>query len=345
MQNKISSFFRQFVSAGAFAVILSVFLTVAGAFAQSESDLEPSHPQRYVVKEGDTLWDIANRFLLDPWRWPLIWRDNEQVENPHLIYPGDLLVVTSDHRIKSVRLEPKVHAEPLGRAIPTIPPHVIQPFLTGALIVEPGELEEAGHILSGVEDELILGKYTKFYARGMEDTSAKEYRLFRIGKSLRHPESGDLLGIEGIHLGNARMDVEGGDVSKLQIISSTREIRPADRLMPITEEVPLPYYQPHAPAEQITGWIIHAPNGVNEVGQFDVVIITGGSDEGLEEGHVLKAMLHRGKRKDPVTGDEYEVPDEVSGLMMVFRVFDKLSYALIMESSRAIAIGDKYESP
>ncbi len=351
MQNSQSNLFKKFVSI-CFAALLPLSVAMAqsdteqSATNQSTPDLKQGHPDRYVVQEGDTLWGIANKFLNDPWRWPLIWRENSDIKNPHLIFPGDLLVVTSDHMIKAVRLEPKIHVLELERAISTIPPHIIQPFLTAALIVEPGELEKAGHVLSGVEDnELVLGKYMKFYARGLSDTTAEEYRLFRIGKSLSDPESGELLGIEGIHLGDARMMKAGEDVSKLQIISTNQEVRPADRLLPIHDEAPLPYYQPHSPIKKASGWILFAPQGVDEVGKFDVVIISGGSREGLEEGHVLKAMLHRGTRKDPVTGEDYDVPEEESGLMMVFRVFDKLSYALIMRSTRAITIGDRYQSP
>ena len=324
------------------AIALMPLLSIS---ANADSDLRDDHPDRYVVQKGDTLWGIANRFLKDPWRWPLIWRENGKIENPHLIFPGDLLVVTSDRRIKAVRLDPKTYKQPLDRAIPTIPPHIIAPFLTSAMIVEPGELDEAGRVLSGVDDELLLGKYIKFYARGLGNTEAEEYRLFRIGETLRDPESGELLGIEGIHLGDARMEAPGDDVSKLQVISSNQEIRPSDRLLPITEETPLLFYQPHAPDNSITGWVLHAPQGVQEVGQFDVVIISGGSREGLEEGHILIPLYHRGTRKDPVTGENYEVPDEGSGLMMVFRVFEKLSYALVMESTRAISVGGRYESP
>ncbi len=326
-------------SAGLLAVLANI-----GALAQSESGLKPGHPDRYVAREGDTLWDISRQFLAHPWRWPLVLHKNPQVENPHLIYPGDLLVATSDHRIKTVRLEPKARKNPLERAITTIPHHIIQPFLTSALIIQPGDLDAAGYVLSGVEDQLLLGKYIKFYARGLSDSSADKFLAFRIGQSLHDPASGELLGIEAIHLGEARME-RRGDISKLQVISANQEIRPADRLLPITEETPLPYYQPHAPSELTSGWIIHAPKGVLEVGRFDVVIISGGAREGLAEGHVLKAMLHREPRTDPVTGEVYKVPDEVSGFMMVFRVFEKLSYALIMEANRAISIGDRYESP
>jgi hypothetical protein len=321
-------------------------LQATNTFAQSESELRADHPSRYVVQEGDTLWDLAERFLRDPWRWPLIWQANEQVENPHLIFPGDVLVVTSDNMIKVVRLKPKVYVEPLERAIPTIPPHVIQPFLSASLIIEPGELEKAGHVLSGVEDEIIIGKYTNFYARGLANDTSEHYLVFRIGLPINDPETSELLGIEAIHLGTARMDRRGDDVSKLQVIRSIRPIGPQDRLVPIDlDDIKLPYYQLNSPSEKLSGWIVRAPSGVDEVGRYDVVIITGGENIGLEEGHVLKAIYHRGNRKDPLTGEEYAVPDEESGLMMVFWVFDKLSYALVLKAVRSIAVGDRYESP
>jgi nucleoid-associated protein YgaU len=340
MHKRRSRFLIWLVSVGVLAFCSSTYVA-----AQSESDLRDGHPDRYVVQEGDTLWSIANKFLKDPWRWPLIWQENEQIENPHLIFPGDLLVLTSDFHLKVVRLEPSIHRTSLDRAITTIPPHIIQPFLTSSLIVDEGELESAGHIIGGVEDELILGKLIKFYARGLGQDTADEYRIFRVGRTLRDPETAEVLGVEGIHLGDAAMERQGEDVSKLQILSSNREIRPGDRLVPIEEKAPLSYYTPHAPDRHVSGWILLAPRGVRDVGRFDVVIVSGGERDGLEEGHVLKAMFHRGTRKDPVTGEEFMIPDEVSGLMMVFKVFEKLSYALIMEATRAISVGDKFESP
>ena len=345
MRNYQSKLLKWFISIN-FAVLLPLFTMLSpSAMAQSDSEFRDDHPDRYVVQEGDTLWAIAKRFLKDPWRWPLIWRENGDIENPHLIFPGDLLVVTSDLQIKSVRLQPKAYVQTLDRAITTIPPNAIHPFLTSAIILEPGELDGAGHVLTGVEDELVLGKYMKFYARGFSDTTAEEYRIFRIGETLRDPESGEVLGVEGIHLGDAYMDEAGEDVSKLQIFSANQEIRPTDRLIPMPLETPLPHYHPHAPSWDVEGWILYAPQGVSEVGRLDVVIVSGGKREGLEEGHVLKILLHRGTRTDPVNGEEYEVPEETSGLMMVFRVFEKLSYALILESTRAIAVGDRYGSP
>ena len=333
------------VSLIALLLAIAMSLGAGSAWAQTTPELRSDHPDRYVVQKGDTLWDIASRFLKDPWRWPLIWQNNPNIENPHLIYPGDLLVVTGLDTIKIVRLKPKVRRNPLDRGIPAIPPNVIQPFLTSPLIIQEGELDQAGYVLQGVDDQIVLGKYSGFYARNLGDLEAESYRLFHIGETLVHPETGELLGIETRHLGDARMLRADQDISKLVVIDSSEDIGPGDRILPTNDSAPLPYFEPRAPQQDVEGWILYAPKGVREVGRFDVVIITGGEREGLEPGHVLRAMYHRAGRTDPVTGETYILPDESSGLMMVFRVFEKLSFALIMEATRAINIGDKYINP
>ena len=298
-----------------------------------------------MVKKGDTLWDLANRFLKDPWRWPLIWKHNEDVANPHLIFPGDLLIVTGLDDLKIVRVKPKVRRSPLDRGIPAIPPDIIQPFLTSPLIVDEGELEKAGYVLQGVDDQIILGKYNQFYARALGDIEANEYRVFHVGESLVNPETAEFLGIEAKHLGDANMLRPEEDISKLVVSEANEDIRPGDRILPFEKFEPLPYYEPRAPDHDIEGWVLLAPKGVKEVGRYDVVILSGGSREGMEEGHVLRAMYHRTGRKDPVTGEYYTPPDEASGLMMVFRVFEKVSYALVMQANRHISIGDRYVNP
>lgn len=327
------------------AVVILLALPVSTVMAQSAPELRSDHPDKYVVQKGDTLWDIASKFLKDPWRWPLIWQNNPDVQNPHLIFPGDLLVVTGLDNIKIVRLKPQVRRSPLDRGIPAIPPHVIAPFLTQPSILEEGELDEAGYVLQGVADELVLGKYNEFYGRKLGKLDAESYRIFHVGEALSHPDTDELLGIEAKHLGEAIMLRGEEDISKLRVIESNQDIGPGDRLVPIDGNEPLPYFEPRGPVQDVNGWILLAPKGVREIGRFDVVIISGGEREGLEPGHVLRTMAHRENRKDPVTGETYDLPDESSGLMMVFRVFDKLSYALIMRATEAISVGDKYINP
>ena len=330
--------------AGVLAGLLLVFTTTFSSAQAQSPNLRPDHPDRYVVQQGDTLWDIASRFLEDPWRWPLIWQNNPNVENPHLIYPGDLLVVTSDRNIKVVRVKPKVRRSQLDRGIPAIPPNVIQPFLNSPLVVEPGELDESGYVLQGVDDQLILGKYNQFYVRGLKDLDAAEYQAFKVATPIVHPETGELLGVEAQHLGDVRMLRADDDISKMVVVNANLEIGPGDRIIPAHSE-PLSYYEPRSPRDEVEGWILRAPKGGNDAGRYDIVIISGGSREGLEPGHILRSMIHRASRTDPVTSEPYIPPDEPSGLMMVFRVFEKVSYALIMEATRSISIGDRYVTP
>lgn len=331
------------------AVLLS--LLAMTAWAAQPPVLVDDHPDRYVVEEGDTLWNIAGRFLRDPWRWKEIWRSNPEIQNPDLIYPGDVLVLTGDgirllrrQDLKTVHIEPRIRYESLERAIPTIPPNIIQPFLTAPLVVEPRELESAGHVVVGVDDEIILGKYNQFYARGLGDAVAREYKLFHVGRKMKHPVSGELLGVEAVHLGDAVM-LQPGETSKLEIVSAEEEIEPGDRLLPAGGEAPLPYYQPAAPEAPVSGWIVHVPGGLSEAGRYDIVAVSLGERENMQPGDVLEILYHRPRYKDPLDGKLRDLPDDRSGLMMVFRVFEKVSYALVMESSRSIKLGDRVQSP
>jgi nucleoid-associated protein YgaU len=346
-----------------------------------EVQLKPDHPDRYTVKKGDTLWDISARFLKSPWHWARVWKINEQIKNPHLIYPGDVILLTYvDGRPeltvlrqekmplgeapperpgapaeptlpppapgstgRTDKLQPGVHVEPLGGAIPTIPPNAILPFLTNPLVVTERELEQAGYITTGLDDRIALGDHSEFYARGLQN-DAEYFQIFRRGNAIRNPDTKELLAYEAIYLGDAKK-LETGDPSKLVVTSVKQEIQPTDRLLAAPPRAPLPYYYPAAPATQVRGYLISALNAVAEIGTYGVVAITLGKREGMQEGHVLRVMRHVGKRTDPLSRLEYTLPDEDSALVMVFRVFDKVSYALVMRSTRPVHIGDTVVTP
>ena len=334
-------------------------------------ELRPDHPQRYTVVKGDTLWDIAARFLKDPWRWPNIWNKNDQIRNPHLIYPGDVLVLRfvdgqpvigfeqpapapatapavvtgpteSDGR--TVKLRPQIRREPLDAAIPTIKPDVIRPFLTQPLAVDDDQLREAGYVTVGLDSRVALGNLSEFYARRLGAKPADRYQVFRPGKALRHPETKELLAYEALYLGDARL-LDAGDPAKLEVTSVKQEIVPTDRLLVAPKEAPLPYYFPRAPEKQVDGRIISVINGVAEFGPGAVVGISLGKREGMAEGHVLRIMRHAGKHRDPVTGERYNLPDEESGLLIVFRTFEKVSYGLIVNATRPVHILDAVRTP
>ena len=364
--------------------VLALLVLTAPANADVVA-LNADHPDRYVVQKGDTLWDISKRFLKDPWRWASVWTINEQIKNPHLIYPGDIILLTyvdgkpqlsvvrdepaaevpqavvepavtpttsieepageTPSGMKVVKLRPKAHVGSIESAIPTISPDAIVPFLTEPLVVGRSELERSGYVTIGLDDRRALGDGSEFYARGLKKNSGTEYyQVYRKGAALRHPDTGETLGYEAQYLGDARMLV-AGDPAKLVVTRVKQEILPTDRLLAAPEKAALPYYFPRAPDKNVDGRILAAINGLREFGPTTIVAISLGKREGMEEGHVLRIMRHVGKSKDPVTRRMYRMPDEESGLLMIFRVFDKVSYALIMDANRPIHLHDALRTP
>ena len=376
---------KHLLGSGFFLLTTTVMLLASPGLSRAEDvQLKPDHPERYTVVKGDTLWDISSRFLKSPWLWPKIWKNNQEIKNPHLIYPGDVIVLrmvngqpvlsvlrnetvpspalpslpeaataaeaskspapatASDNR--TVKLEPQVHTEPLQTAITTIPPNVIMPFLSRPLATGENELKEAGYVTTGLDDRIALGDGSQFYARGLKDDGAEYYQVFRPGNPIRNPDTGELLAYEAEYLGNAQR-LETGDPSKLVVTEVKHEIVPTDRLLAAPKKASLPYYYPHAPKNQVQGRIVYALDSVGEIGQFTVVGISLGTREGIEEGDVLRVMRHAGTTKDPITHDNYKLPDEESALLMVFRPYEKMSFALVMTATSPVHMLDTVITP
>lgn len=309
---------------------------------------------RHTVVKGDTLWDLSQTYLESPWLWPELWEENTSIENPNLIYPGDVLLISPmsirvirSTRLPTEKLQPKIRlSEPLGReAIPTIEPETILPFITQSIIAEPGKLDRAAYVMQGTEDQIILGKGMRFYARGITAPDISQYKLYRIGSPVVDPDSGEAYGIEGVHLGNATLVGSENDISVLEVTRSNQGILPGDRLVPLKEPILLPYYFPRKPDTQIHSRIIKIPKGVNEAGRRDIVLITGGEADGLEQGHVLEVFSHRFERPDPITGELMKLPDLKVGTLIVFLPYEKVSYAILMETTAAIKVGDRASTP
>lgn len=328
--------------------------------------LQPDHPERYVVVKGDTLWGISSRFLRDPWRWPEVWDTNPQIANPHLIYPGDVLMLyirdgrpvievyrdgeqiistTTPRGIPEVRLSPKVRVESLERAIPTIPLDAIRPFLTRHRVVSKGELDKAPYVVSSMDKHLIAAADNSIYVRGLTDPNIVDYVVVRPGNVYRKlGRSGEILGYEAIHVADVRLK-QYGDVATLQIVKSSREMMNGDRLVPNNDGLPDVSFMPRAPQDKVKGHIIGVPDGLALIGQHQVVAISLGEREKMVPGHVL-AIYQAGERvKDPVRGGSVQLPDEHSGTLMVFRTFEKMSYALVMKATRSMQVNDVVTNP
>ncbi len=338
---------------GSFIFLLLSFPLVAA----DEVELKSNYPKEYVVVKGDTLWDISGMFLKKPWYWPDIWQVNPQVENPHLIYPGDRLsLVYRDGRpvlevtrgLKTVKLSPGAREIETDVAVPTIPLSAIMPFLTKPQVLAEEIFNQAPYIVASSEERLISGAGDKVYARSVEQAKGDDYSIFRGGKSYLDPQTGELLGYEAIYSGDARVE-QHGDPAEVVLTNTNREVLVGDRLLAFEEDSYNVNFLPHALDNGVEGQIISVFDGVSQIGQYQIVVLNRGAREGIEAGHVLSVYRTGVVVNDSVMPEELRnddnsvvtLPDEHEGEVMVFKVFEKVSYAIVMKATRAIHVLDK----
>lgn len=334
-----------------------------------EIQLQQNHPERHVVVKGDTLWGISAQFLQDPWQWPKVWRMNrEQIKNPHLIYPGDVVVLDTSSgspQLKLLRetvtLQPGVREEPLEKeAILTIAPNIIDPFLSQPLLIENNELDNAPRIIAGQDNRVVLSPGTRIYINGINEGEGVHWNIYRPGDVLRDPDTNEVLGTEAVYLGDADI-ARFGEPATGDIVRAKQEIFSKDRLV-VSPEGFKSSFVPHAPDAEIAGRIIQIYGGVAEGGPNNVVSINRGKNDGLEEGHVLavsrygrvvtdseykKSEGDKAASKNPsaLRPGQVKLPDERIGLIMIFRTFDRVSYGLIMNATEAIYTTDSVHKP
>ncbi len=337
------------------------------------SDLAPNAPESHTVQRGDTLWDISKLFLKSPWRWPQLWGMNmEQIRNPHLIYPGQVLVlVKADGRAmlkvaqdtpsapgNTVKLSPRVRSELLANgAIASLPLHLIGPFLNEAVVFDTDELARAPRIVATQEGRVIVSRGETAYVRG-DLGGARDFRLFREPRPMIDPETKQVLGYEATYVGTAEFVREGGlmpaadnktgvVVPSTFVVSNTRlEAGVGDRLSPVPPS-DLTAYAPHAPNAPISGRILSVYGEAVLAGQNQIVALNRGARDGLERGHVL-ALWRAGRAAvDRTDGQRtaMRLPDERHGLLFVFRVFDRVSYALILSVQDPVGVSDRFTQP
>jgi nucleoid-associated protein YgaU len=337
--------------------LLALLLLAASGMSQAEVQLREGHPDRYTVVKGDTLWDISGRFLTQPWKWPEIWHANPQIENPHLIYPGDqlsLVYIDGQPRLVlnrgasrgTVKLSPRVRSTPMVEAIPTIPLEAINSFLLKNRIVDSADVfEGAPYVVAGAAERVVSGMGDRIYARGEFADDLAAYGIFRQGKVYTDPDTQEFLGINADDIGGGEVVAEEGDIATLVLNRTTQEVRLGDRLFPTEERAVNSTFMPSEPVGEIRGVILDVPRGVTQIGQFDVVTINKGARDGLIEGNVLAVYKTGETVRDRVTGEQVKIPDERAGLLMVFRTYDKLSYGLVLAAQRQLAVMDKVRNP
>lgn len=338
------------------SLLLSIGIT-ALVVAQ-DIELNPDHPESYVVVKGDTLWDIASKFLSDPWLWPEIWHVNPDIENPHLIYPGDTIrlgfvdgkpVLTVERGLKTVKLSPTTRATQIEQAIPTIPLSVIEQFLIRPRVLTKEEIDSAAYIVASEDNRLVSGAGSKLYARNLETDGGDKYSLYHVGEPYIDPAASKkkdaILGYEAIHVADLKLEREG-DPSTFLITHSKREALIGDRILPQEDAEYDQNFIPRAPEGEIKGQIISVIDGVSRIGQYQVVVLNLGTQDGIEAGHVLTVSQSGAVVRDAMkNGERVTLPDEPVGTLMVFRPYERVSYALIMKAERDIRVFDSVGNP
>lgn len=367
-----------------FLLVMIIAAGLSGIALAAEELLRPGHPERYVVKKGDTLWDIAGMFLKKPWLWPEIWQANPQIRNPHLIYPGDelnLVYVDGKPQLMvnkgPLKLSPQVRSEPIERAIPTIPIDHIAPYLARPYVLDKKEMELLPYVVAFADEHIAAGAGQRLYVRRIETTEHKQFDIVRPGEPYLDADTGEILGYEALYAGSGKLQ-RTGDPATVAVHRIRREVLAGDRLLPFEESNAATDFHPKAPSKEVIGSIIKAFDRVNEIGQYDVVVLDRGLADGIEPGTVLQ-INNRGEtvpdevaRKQrylvpdvaeyttdedlvhevemvgwqrPSLWEKVKLPDEEAGLLMVFRSFERVSFGLVMYARKAIHLNDRVVNP
>jgi hypothetical protein len=350
----------------AFRLILALILAMffRSAFSGEELKINPNHPDKYTVALGDTLWDISGKFLQHPWQWPQLWHNNPQIKDPHWIYPGDTLyfsyvkgephlgfspVGNVDNSAETI-LEPRIRESSLQQAIRVIPTDAISQFLSSPRVVTEDDLSDAPYVLQIAGDErLIAGAGDQIYVRSILQPTGLGYTIYRKGLPYIDPDTNEVLGFEAAYIGDATLKVVG-DPATLGITKASQQIRQGDRLMSRSGNGLALNYFPKPPEKLIEGYIIKmlGEGGITQIGLHDIVVINKGTLNGLEAGHVLN-IYRKGRiitdRLHAPNIEDVKLPDELAGVLMVFRPFERVSYALVMEAEGAIHLLDRVKTP
>jgi hypothetical protein len=351
--------------------VAALAFSAQGVAAQTPQ-LVDQPPQTYTVQKGDTLWGISGKFLKEPWRWPELWQMNRtEVKNPHLIYPGDVIrldIVAGQPRLtvaqrETVRLSPGARVSALeAQAIPSIPPNDLEPYLTRPLVTGPSGLYESAEILRARNTERVVsGIGDVVYVLGIDRKLGDYWYIYRPAGAIVNLEGTEVLGYESKFLGTARVE-KFGELATVRIESANEEILIGDRLLPAPRET-LVNYVPHAPDRPVDARILKVPYG-GEAARGGIVTLDKGTVDGVEVGHVLAVYRVVPPIEDPrpskqqtvilrfldfttpFTPREYiQAADERTGLVFVFRTFDRVSFGVLLNTIDTVRAGDYARTP
>jgi len=351
LQNKVGRLGR----AGLLITLLMPTAQLDAAQAEPPLTLSATAPDHYIVQAGDTVWDIASLFLPDPWRWQELWAGNEHLDDAHAIEPGDVLSVVWDEGRPALRvtersdvtLSPSLRRGPLDAAIPAIPQAQIAPFLRQHRVVESAALAQTPYVVATDADRLLSSVGDTLYSRGI-GVSTGTYHLVRQVVALIDPLTEEDLGMFVTDIGRASVNsvLSSEGLSALMVTQARQEVRLGDHLLPVEEVMAQAAYHPQAPAVLIeNAQMIAVASGMTQIGALDIVAINRGARESVREGDVLMIQQRPPPAEDLLTTQSVVLPDRQAGVLMVFAVFDRASFGLVLEASRPLAVGDALRSP
>ncbi len=328
--------------------------------------LRADAPDTYIVKKGDTLWDISGKYLKKPWRWKEIWAVNPQVKNPHRIYPGDRLILCSikgrtvvgvdegdgcvgvARRMNAadVKLSPKIHIEPLGSAVPAIPLETIKAWLVDGTVVSGDTLKNSAYVLAISERRVIAGAGEIVYVRGGRLVVGDRYAVYRAGASFIDPETREVLGSEARLVARGIVTAIDNDVSTVELTETVQqEVRTGDKVMP-EEVVENPgIFYPSNGNNVTNAQLIRVMDSLDTASANATIAINRGEREGVNVGQVFEIYRRGALVLDKRDGKQVRLPAERAGIAMVFRSFKKMSYAYILEAKGSIKVGDELRPP
>ena len=343
---------------GFFFVFISV-VSVAQPPPSNSPALNNDVPLNYVVQQGDTLWGISGVYLQEAWRWPELWDTNPQLDNPHRIYPGDVLALRWEggrprlglSSRGGLKLSPNVRSQSLDTAIPHIPRDQIDPFLRNNRILESGAFSDLPYVIAGDAQRIISGLGDRIYVRGPVASGDQVFGIIREGSPVIDPTTQEVLGITALDIGSASLTSGGTEgssdaVKEFEITRMTEEIRIGDRLIPLQAGIMDAFFQPKSPGVEIeNGFMVAVNSGVTQIGPMSIVTINRGDREAVMVGDVF-AIYQTGEIvQDPVKQEMVALPDVRAGVLMVFAVYEKASFGLVLTATRPLAVGDKIRNP
>lgn len=347
--------------------------------AKKAPTIRDDAPDRYTVVKGDTLWGISGKFLQDPWLWPEIWQANKQIYNPHLIFPGDVVILCQlkDRKVVAVdqgggcsevtnrianngplptaveqsdgtiKLRPQIREKPLQLAIPTIPLQDIQAYLNGSRVVSKEELDRAPYMIAGIDKRLIAGAGDTIFVRNANRILSPEtgYSVYRAGVRYLDPDTGESLGYEAEEIGTGVIDQIEGEAASYKVKSTTQEMRVGDKLLEQLGEQITPNFYPSNPESVKPGKIIRVFGSIGSAALNSVVVFSRGELDGVKLGHTFAIKQKRNDIMDMTKLERIKLPNEAIGLALVFRTFGRVSYALVLQASKPVKLGDEMVAP